>query len=59
MSDPRPEVFAQLQKLAALDIPEAYMEGVAMWLDILGTHIATVDKVPLADDIEPATVFRP
>jgi hypothetical protein len=48
-----------LAHLAPIEVPDAYAEGVAMWLDILTGHIALLDAVELPDTIEPAPVFRP
>jgi hypothetical protein len=47
-----------LSSMAPVDIPADYAEGVASALDILAQHAATFRALALADEIEPAPVFR-
>jgi hypothetical protein len=49
----------ELVKLAGLDIPMEYRDGVATQLDALLAQAALVMSFPLADATEPAPVFTP
>jgi hypothetical protein len=59
MSNARDELAEALAQIAPLDIPELYAPGVAFWLRVLKSHIATFEAVELPDTVEPAPIFRP
>jgi hypothetical protein len=50
---------AALAKLAGLDIPPEYRDGVATQLAALLIQAELLLSFPLADELEPAPVFTP
>jgi hypothetical protein len=53
-----PAITGRLAAMAPLEVPDAYAESVALWLDILADHIAIFAEIALPGTIEPAPVFR-
>ena len=54
----QPELAERVAAMAPLDVPDAYVESVAQWLDILADHIAAFSRIELPDAVEPAPMFR-
>ncbi|MEV5030932.1 hypothetical protein [Sphingobium sp. LMC3-1-1.1] len=54
----QPELAERIAAMAPLDVPDAYAESVAQWLDILADHILAFSGIELPDAVDPAPMFR-